>query len=174
MTKLAAFLLAAALSAISDIAAADTALSITVTTDGNERATGDRMHITAALHTTSPLDRVVTYLILINLDENERTVVDLPDWGVEPTQILRNVPEGAQASWILPMAASGDYLIYVAAISTGATLHSAQSDIIRLAIAQRKFVNLREILPATAGVPVATLAMLLFLVWRRRRLFALS
>ena len=172
MSRLAALALAAGLAlSAGTAAAADAPLRLTVTSDGLDRMTGEQMHITATFDTTKPVDRVLASLALINLDENEQTVVDLPDWGAEQTQILRNVTSGTRASWTLGLAAPGNYAIYVTAISRGGELSLVQSNVLTLAIAQRTFVNLGAILPVAIGVPVATLVLLLVLARRRRKLF---
>ena len=172
MSRLATLLLAAGLAlSAGTAAAADAPLRLTVTSDGLDRMTGEQMHITATFDTTKPVDRVLAYLALINLDENEQTVVDLPDWGAEQTQILRNVTSGTRASWTLALAAPGNYAIYVTAIARGGELSLVQSNVLTLAIAQRTFVNLGAIHPVAIGVPVATLVLLLVLARRRRKLF---
>lgn len=172
MSHLAALVLAAGLglSAVT-ASAADASLGVTVTSDGLDRVTGDQMHITASFDTGKPVNRVLAYLALINLDENEQTVVDLPDWGAEQTQILHNVTSGTQASWTLALAAPGHYAIYVTAIARDGELRLVQSNVLSLAIAQRSFVSLGAILPVAVGMPGATLILLLALARRRRRLF---
>jgi hypothetical protein len=116
---------------------------------------------------------VIVAMNIINLDK-EGDVVDPEDWSPQRTQYIDELGPGESStlSWRVNAILDGEYLVYMVAMPQPAneesTSQAVSSQGIHLTVEPFHSLNPSGVLPYSIGVP-AVLALLLFLVYRRRR-----
>lgn len=157
-------------------AAADSVpLSISINRDYELLKTGDSVLFDTVITNPSsePSLPVIVAMNIINLDK-EGDVVDPEDWSPQRTQYIDELGPGESStlSWRVNTILDGDFIIYMVAMpepaSENSTSQAVASQGVHLTVAPFHSLNPSGVLPYSIGVP-ATLGLLLFYVYRRRR-----
>jgi len=116
-----------------------------------------------------PLEGVVLYLSLVNLDKGQEYPVDLEDWSAQKAEHIDTLQSGRsyQVQWSMRLIQSGHYGIFVTAVLPYSD-KPATSRIIHFDITPKKTVVPERIWFVALGMPLTILGLMGFL-WMRRR-----
>ena len=129
---------------------------------------GDRVLYRSVIRNagTAPVQGVVAWLGLVQVDPGQEQPVDLEDWSAHKAVTVRSLAPGQaqETEWPVRLIASGQYRVVVTAAAGSGAL--APSPFVDLAVRQKAVVESGRVLPVAAGVPALLLGGLLM---RRRR-----
>lgn len=125
---------------------------------------GDRVlfHSTVRNAGTAPVDGVVAWFGLVQVDPGQEQPVDLEDWGAhKAVAVARLVPgEALETDWPVRLIQAGHYRVVVSAASRdGGPL--SPSPFVELAVRRKPVVESARVLPVALGVPALLLVGLL-------------
>ena len=114
----------------------------------------------------APVQGVVAWVSLVQVDPGQEQPVDLEDWSAHKAVTVPLLESGQAVSteWPVRLIASGHYRVVVSAAAGDGAL--SPSPFVNLAIRQKPVVESGRVLPVALGVPALLLGGLLL---RRRR-----
>lgn len=129
---------------------------------------GDRMLFHSTIRNTgaAPVEGVVAWLGLVQVDPGQEQPVDLEDWSAHKAVAAGRLAPGqaVETDWPMRLIQAGHYRVVVSAASRdGGPL--APSPFVELAVRQKAVVDSVRVLPVTLGMPALLLGALLL---RRR------
>jgi hypothetical protein len=160
---------AAAIAIAGNAAAADTMpLVISLLPDSSNPSTpvmGDhlRFHSTITNMGTTPIQGLVAWISLVEVDKGNEQPVDLEDWSAHKAVAGAFLKPGAslRTSWPMRLIKAGDYRVVISAIDRGAPRISTSSTL-RFHVRQKPVLHPGRILPIAVGVPLLIAGLLLF------------
>ena len=147
-------------------------LAITLVPDGANPPSpqmGDRLlfHSTIRNTGTAPIDGMVGWISLVQVDRGREQPMDLEDWSAHKAITLAELPPGqaVKTDWPMRLIQAGHYRVVVsAATRTGATL--VASPFTDFVVRQKPVVESQRVLPVAFGIP---LLLGIAMLWRGRR-----
>ena len=130
---------------------------------------GDRLNFHSIIRNAgnAPIEGVVAWLSLVQIDKGQEQPIDLEDWSAHKAVTVATLAPGQmfQADWPMRLIQAGNYRIVVSAMSqAGSGL--AASPFIDFAVREKPVVESTRVLPVAFGIP-ALLVVLLLWRWRR-------
>ena len=171
--KLSVVFLSAALALVTGPALAGT-LSVDLTPAPTNPASpqmGDHLAFKTVIRNTGtkPIDGVIAWISLVQVDKGKEQPVDLEDWSAHKAVTEHALAPGAAITteWPMRLIQSGHYRVVVSAVTrNGAEL--TPSSLADFAVKPKAVVESSRVIPVAAGVPLLVGAFLL-LSFRRRR-----
>ena len=116
-----------------------------------------------------PLEGIVLYLSLVNLDKGKEHPVDLEDWSAQKAVHINKLKSGKiyPEQWPMRLIQSGHYGLFVTAVLPDSNI-PVTSKIIHFNVAPKKTVVPSRIWPVALGMPFFILLLMAFL-WIRRK-----
>jgi len=116
---------------------------------------------------TTPVDGLIAWISLVQVDRGHERPVGLEDWSAEKAVTRSAVQPGArvETDWPMRLIQSGHYRVVVSA----ATRHGAAlttSPVVDFTVRAKPVVESRRVLPVTLGIP---LLIVLGMIWSWRR-----
>ncbi|MBU6498657.1 MAG: hypothetical protein KGJ41_10110 [Rhodospirillales bacterium] len=130
---------------------------------------GDRLAFRSTIRNagTTPVDGLIAWLSLVQVDPGHEQPVDLEDWSAHKAIAVAALAPGAEitTAWPMRLIQSGRYRVVVSAVSrTGAAL--TPSRFVDFTVQPKPVVESGRVLPVALGVPALLLGGVLL---RRRR-----
>ena len=130
---------------------------------------GDRLSYQTSIRNVgaAPVEGIVAWLGLVQVDRGKEQPVDLEDWSAHKTVTIPSLAPGQaiQTEWPMRLIASGHYRVVVsAAAARGGPL--TPSPFVDLTVRAKPVVESSRVLPVAIGVPALLLTGLLV---RRRQ-----
>ncbi len=116
----------------------------------------------------TPVDGVIAWISLVQIDKGHEQPVDLEDWSAHKAVTLDTLPVGGfvHTDWPMRLIQAGTYRLVVSAASRdGANL--SVSPFADFSVRQKPVVESDRILPVALGLPMF-LGFLMLSRWRRR------
>ena len=119
----------------------------------------------------APVQGVVAWVSLVQVDPGQEQPVDLEDWSAHKaiTVPLLEAGQAVSTEWPVRLIASGHYRVVVSAAAGDGAL--SPSPFVNLAVRQKPVVESSRVLPVALGMPALLLGGSL-LRWRRGRVSA--
>jgi len=155
--------------------AAETPLILDLRPDDNNPSApvmGDHLRFWSTIMNTGadPIEGLVAWISLVEIDPGNEQPVDLEDWSahkvvtgaaLEPGQSLRT-------DWPMRLIKGGDYRVVVSVTDRGS--HKVfTSPTIQFNVRQKPVLQAGRVLPAAAGVPLLIIGLMVFNKTRQRR-----
>ena len=170
-TMLAALLIAFGVSGWTHIAsAADLSVDLRPSS-GNPASPemGDhlRFHSVIRNDSTAPVDGLIAWISLVQVDKGKEQPVDLEDWSAHKAVTSKSLAPGKtiETDWPMRLIQAGHYRVVVSAVSRGGAALTA-SPFADFMVRQKPVVESQRVLPVAIGLPLLIGAAML---WRRRR-----
>lgn len=114
-----------------------------------------------------PVDGVVAWISLVQVDPGKEQPVDLEDWSAHKAVTKARLQPGQEVrvEWPMRLIQSGAYRVVISAVDRE-TGHVMTSPIADFRVRQKPVVESARILPVAFGVPLIVLSLL---GWRRLR-----
>ena len=132
---------------------------------------GDRLRYQSTIRNIgpAPVQGVVAWLGLVQVDPGLEQPVDLEDWSAHKAITVPLLAPGQSVSteWPMRLIAAGRYRVVISAAAGDGPL--SPSPFVDLAIRQKPVVESARVLPVALGVPALLLGSLVLLLRRRRR-----
>jgi len=129
---------------------------------------GDHLGFHTAIRNggTAPIDGLIAWISLVQIDKGKEQPVDLEDWSAHKAVTAASLAPGAslQTDWPMRLIRAGTYRVIVSAVSR----HSANltaSPFADFTVRQKPVVESRRVLPIIFGIPLLLIGMML---WRRK------
>ncbi|MFZ5790151.1 MAG: hypothetical protein ACOY3L_05580 [Pseudomonadota bacterium] len=117
----------------------------------------------------SPIDGIIAWISLVQIDKGKEQPVDLEDWSAHKAVTVATLASGQsiETDWPMRLIQAGEYRAVVSAVSRagGELVPSQFAD---FSVRQKPVVESRRVLPVALGVP-AILGLAILLSLRRRR-----
>jgi len=133
---------------------------------------GDTIAFTSVIRNMGdkPLDGVIAWISLVQVDPGKEQPVDLEDWSAHKAIAERTLAPGAALTteWPIRLIQDGTYRVVVSAVARdGAEL--TPSPLTEFAVRPKPVVDSARVLPVAAGVPLLLGGILAAGALRRRR-----
>lgn len=118
---------------------------------------------------TTPVEGVIAWISLIQIDKGQEQPVDLEDWSAHKAVTEHALAPGAAMTteWPMRLIQSGHYRVVISAVTRdGAEL--TPSSFADFAVRSKAVVESSRVIPIAAGVPLLVGAFLLLSLRRRR------
>lgn len=118
---------------------------------------------------TQPIDGVIAWISLVQIDRGKEQPVDLEDWSAHKAVTASSLKPGAaiKTTWPMRLIKSGHYRVVVSAATRSGAALSA-SPFADFYVRQKPVVELNRVLPVALGLPLLFAGGLAW-QWRRRR-----
>lgn len=116
---------------------------------------------------TTPVDGLIAWISLVQIDKGKEQPVDLEDWSAHKAVTAASLAPGArlQTDWPMRLIQAGTYRVVVSAVSrNGASL--TPSAFVDFKVRQKAVVESQRVLPVAVGIPILLSGLML---WRRHR-----
>lgn len=177
--RLPALVLAAFLASVASVAAA-APLSITLSPQPANPAApqmGDHLTFHSVIRNDGqkPVDGLIAWLSLVQVDKGKEQPVDLEDWSAHKAVTAAELKPGAslETDWPIRLIQSGRYRVVVSAASRSAGSLTA-SPMAEFSVRRKPVVESRRVLPVALGVPLLLIGLLLWRVLRGRRVLPVA
>jgi hypothetical protein len=177
MKKLKFILVAGLLSKlfVSTAMTADVALILTLGQDAGNAATptmGDRLRFWSTITNTGglPLEGLVAWISLVEIDPGNEQPVDLEDWSAHKAITGASLGPGQslQTDWPMRLIKGGDYRVVISATDRNSRIVFT-SPTIEFHVRPKPVLQPGRILPVAAGLPLLLIGLIAFNKIRRRR-----
>ncbi len=169
--KLAAILLAMGI-AFSASAASAESLSVDLRPNGGNPAApqmGDNLSFHTAIRNdgTTPVDGLIAWISLVQIDKGREQPVDLEDWSAHKAITAASLAPGQtlETDWPMRLIQAGKYRVVVSAVSR----HSAglvASPFADFTVRQKPVVESQRVLPVALGLPLLIAGAMFWRRWR--------
>lgn len=166
-----AALLGAAFGLLLSLPASAGSLAIDLTPDPGNAVTpkmGDNLRFQMVIRNdaTTPVEGVIAWISLVQIDKGKERPVDLEDWSEQRAVTAASLPAGQslRTVWPVRLIQAGTYRMVVSAVSRDSTALTA-SPFADFTVRQKPVIESRRVLPIALGMPLL-LGGLAF--WRRR------
>lgn len=130
---------------------------------------GDRLSFHTVIRNDGggPVDGLIAWISLVQLDRGKEQPVDLEDWSAHKAVTAAALAPGQaiETDWPMRLIQAGTYRVVVSAVSRGSA-GLAVSPFADFTVRQKPVVESQRILPVALGLPLLIAAAML---WRRRR-----
>lgn len=168
---LSAFIVAALLTTAA--AAAQTPLTLDLQPDGQNPSApvmGDHLRFWSTITNTGakPVEGLVAWISLVEMDPGNEQPVDLEDWSAHKaiTGATLGPGESLRTDWPMRVIKGGDYRVAVSVtardgqtVSTSSTIH--------FHVRQKAVLETTRVLPVAAGIPLLVIGLMIFNKARR-------
>jgi hypothetical protein len=116
---------------------------------------------------TAPVDGLIAWISLVQVDQGQEQPVDLEDWSAHKAVTAASLNPGGkiETDWPMRLIQAGHYRVVVSAASRdGAEL--TVSPFADFTVRQKPVVESQRVLPVALGIPLLLVATM---VWRRLR-----
>ncbi len=116
---------------------------------------------------TAPVDGVIAWISLVQVDKGKEQPVDLEDWSAHKAVTAVDLEPNAivETDWPMRLIQAGQYRVVISAASrSGSELTT--SPFANFTVRQKPVVESLRILPIALGIPLVLAGAI---VWRRRR-----
>lgn len=169
--KLSALILAAGL-ALNASAAFASPLSVTVQSASTNLASpqmGDTLQFHSVIRNDggAPIDGVIAWISLVQVDKGKEQPVDLEDWSAHKAVTAADLQPGGmiETDWPMRLIQAGHYRVVISAASrSGSQLTT--SPFADFAVRQKAVVESERILPVALGIPLLLAGAM---AWRWKR-----
>lgn len=131
---------------------------------------GDRLsfHSTIRNDGSTPVDGLIAWLSLVQIDKGKEQPVDLEDWSAHKAVTVPTLAPGQSipTDWPMRLIQAGAYRVVISAVSRDGRSLTA-SPFADFTVREKPVVESNRVLPVAFGLP-ALLALILFWRWRRR------
>lgn len=116
---------------------------------------------------TAPIDGLIAWISLVQVDKGKVQPVDLEDWSAHKAVAIRSLAPGktVESNWPIRLIQAGTYRVVVSAVSRNGTELTA-SPFVDFKVRQKPVVESQRVLPIAVGIPLLLAGLL---VWRRRK-----
>jgi hypothetical protein len=165
---------------VSPCMAADATLTLTLKRDAGNAAAptmGDRLRFWSTLTNTGdkPVEGLVAWISLVEIDPGNEQPVDLEDWSVHKaiTGAALGPGQSLQTDWPMRLIKGGDYRVTISATDRNSrTVFTSPT--IEFHVRQKPVLQPGRILPVATCVPLLLIGLLAFNRARRRHAKHLS
>jgi len=165
-------LFVAAAVAVSSVPAKAATLEVDLTASRDNPSSpqmGDHLtfHTTIRNQGSEPVDGLIAWLSLVEVDSGREQPVDLEDWSAHKAITVPSLAPGqaVETDWPMRLIQAGDYRVVVSAVSRRAAALTP-SPFADFTVRSKAVVESRRVLPVALGVPALIAASLL--LGRRR------
>ena len=119
---------------------------------------------------TQPIDGLVAWISLVEIDPGNEQPVDLEDWSAHKaiTGAALGPGQSLKSAWPMRLIKSGDYRVVVSA--TARDSHNVfTSQTIEFHVQQKPMLQSMRILPVAAGIPLLIIVFIAFSKTKRHR-----
>ena len=132
---------------------------------------GDHLRFWSTITNTvsSPIDGLVAWISLVEIDPGNEQPVDLEDWSAQKavTGASLNPGESLKTDWPMRLIKRGDYRVVVSiAARDGHKVYT--SPIVQFHVRQKPVLRAGRVLSVAAGIPLLFVGLLIFNQIRRR------
>ncbi|SMC28144.1 hypothetical protein SAMN02746041_03187 [Desulfacinum hydrothermale DSM 13146] len=160
---IASILLSASISA-----AAQAPVSLNLQSDAKNPATpvmGDHMRFWSTISNTgsSPIEGLVAWISLVEIDPGNEQPVDLEDWSAHKavTGASLKPGESLQTDWPMRLIKGGDYRVVVSVTDPGSNTVFT-SPTLQFHVRQKSVLQAGRVLPVAAAIPLLICALMIF------------
>ncbi|MEQ8693964.1 MAG: hypothetical protein RIC85_01375 [Gammaproteobacteria bacterium] len=129
---------------------------------------GDNLsfHTTIRNNGTVPIEGLIAWISLVQIDKGKEQPVDLEDWSAHKAVTLAALAPGQslQTEWPMRLIQSGTYRVVVSGVSRD-DMQLRSSPFLDFTVRQKPVVESQRVLPIAIGIPFLIGAGML---WRRR------
>ena len=159
--------------------AAQPPVSLGLSHDGNNPASpvmGDNLRFWSTIENTGsiPIDGLVAWISLVEIDPGNEQPVDLEDWSAHKAVTGASLKPGQtlRTDWPMRLIKGGDYRVVVSATDRGGQ-QVFTSPTIQFHVQQKPVLQAGRVLPVAVGIPLLLMGLMIFnttkLGLRRRR-----
>lgn len=118
---------------------------------------------------STPIQGMVAWISLVEIDQGNEQPVDLEDWSAHKAVAGASLEPGKslQTDWPMRLIKGGDYRVVVSVTDRGGN-RVFTSPTVQFHVRQKPMLQSSRVLPVAAGVPVLFLGLLLVLKRRQR------
>jgi hypothetical protein len=160
---IASILLSASISA-----AAQTPVSLNLQPDAKNPATpvmGDHLRFWSTITNTgsSPIEGLVAWISLVEIDPGNEQPVDLEDWSAHKavTGASLKPGESLHTDWPMRLIKGGDYRVVVSVTDRGGR-QVYTSPTVQFHVRQKPVLQAGRVLPVAAGIPLLLIGLMVF------------
>lgn len=129
---------------------------------------GDHMqfHSIISNHTGKPIEGLVGWISLVEVDKGNEQPVDLEDWSAHKaiTGTTLNPDKPIKTSWPMRLIKSGDYRVVIS-VTDRHQNKVYTSDMLQFHVESKAVISSSRILPVAIGVPLLLLGLIGFRKW---------
>ena len=169
---LSAFIVAALLASVA--VAAQTPLALDLRSDGQNPSApvmGDHLRFWSTITNTGakPVEGLVAWISLVEMDPGNEQPVDLEDWSAHKaiTGATLGPGESLRTDWPMRLIKGGDYRVVVS-VTDRASETVSTSSTIHFHVLQKAVLETSRVLPVAAGVPLLIIGLMIFNKAKRR------
>jgi hypothetical protein len=155
-------------------AAARTPVSLNLQSDVKNSASpvmGDNMRFWSTITNTgsSPVEGLVAWISLVEIDPGNEQPVDLEDWSAHKavTGASLKPGESLRTDWPMRLIKGGDYRVVVSVTDRGGR-QVYTSPTVQFHVRQKPVIQAGRVLPVAAGIPLLFAGLMIFNKTRRR------
>ena len=119
---------------------------------------------------TKPIDGLVAWISLVEIDPGNEQPVDLEDWSAHKaiTGAALGPGQSLKSVWPMRLIKSGDYRVVVSATARDSrSVYTSQT--VEFHVQQKPVLQSSRILPVAAGIPVLIIVFIFFNRFKQRR-----
>jgi hypothetical protein len=148
--------------------AAQSPVSLDLRPDGKNSASpvmGDHLRFWSTIANTgaTPIDGLVAWISLVEIDPGHEQPVDLEDWSAHKAVTGASLKPGQflRTDWPMRLIKGGDYRVVVSATDRGGR-QVYTSPTIQFHVRQKAVLQARRVLPVAAAIPFLILVLMAF------------
>jgi hypothetical protein len=130
---------------------------------------GDNLNFHSVIRNDAmtPVDGLIAWLSLVQIDQGKEQPVDLEDWSAHKALTAASLAAGQtlETDWPMRLIQAGNYRVVVSAAGRDSA-GLVTSPFVDLTVRQKPVVESQRVLPVTLGLPLLIGGAML---WRRRR-----
>jgi hypothetical protein len=156
-------------------AGAEAPLALDLRPDGKNPSApimGDHMQFWSTITNTgtTPVEGLVAWISLVEIDPGNEQPVDLEDWSAHKavTGATLGPGQSLRTDWPMRLIKGGDYRVVVSVTDRGSNTVFT-SPTIQFHIRQKPVLQAGRVLPVAAGVPLLIVGLMIFNKTRQRR-----
>jgi hypothetical protein len=155
-------------------AAAQAPVSLNLQSDAKNPATpvmGDHLRFWSTITNTgsSPIEGLVAWISLVEIDPGNEQPVDLEDWSAHKAVTGASLKPGEflRTDWPMRLIKGGDYRVAVSVTDRGGR-QVYTSPTVQFHVRQKPVLQAGRVLPVAAGIPLLFIGLMIFNRTRRR------
>jgi len=131
---------------------------------------GDHMHFHSIIsnHTGKPIEGLVGWISLVEVDKGNEQPVDLEDWSahkaITGSTLSPNKP--IETDWPMRLIKSGDYRVVISVTDRNQN-RVYTSDMLQFHVESKAVISSSRILPIALGIPLLLLGLIVFRKWTK-------
>jgi hypothetical protein len=149
-------------------ATAQASVTIDLRPDGDNPpspAMGDHLRFSSTITNAgaTPIEGLVAWISLVEIDAGNEQPVDLEDWSAQKavTGAVLNPGQSLKTDWPMRLIKGGDYRVVVSITDRGGR-QVITSPIVQLHIRQKPVLQAGRVLPVAVGVPLLVISLMIF------------